>query len=291
MRPGSPGAGLARRGPVDLPPPSLELLPASAQGPGALQARVVPQPRALGPVPLLSAEQVRGSPGRGALEPTRTSAPPPRSLCPLPRGEHPQGAAPHLTVPPPTPSRFRVSCQKIIAHKMFDHVVLVFIFLNCITIALERPDIDPGSTVRRPSQPGGGGAGLRGAASRPPPVLAGARLPQRVQLHLHGDLRGRDDGEGTCRPGRTPSRPAASPPTPIPGCAAPPPGLLLCAPRWWPWAWSLATTPTCRAAGTCWTGCWCWCPWSTLSWPWLRPGAPRSWASCVCCACCGRSGP
>lgn len=30
---------------------------------------------------------------------------------------------------------------------MFDHVVLVFIFLNCITIALERPDIDPGSTV------------------------------------------------------------------------------------------------------------------------------------------------
>lgn len=30
---------------------------------------------------------------------------------------------------------------------MFDHVVLVFIFLNCITIALERPDIDPNSTV------------------------------------------------------------------------------------------------------------------------------------------------
>lgn len=43
---------------------------------------------------------------------------------------------------------FRVSCQKIIAHKFFDHVVLVFIFLNCITIALERPDIDPGSNVR-----------------------------------------------------------------------------------------------------------------------------------------------
>ncbi|XP_022372250.1 voltage-dependent T-type calcium channel subunit alpha-1H [Enhydra lutris kenyoni] len=45
-------------------------------------------------------------------------------------------------------NRLRVSCQKIIAHKMFDHVVLVFIFLNCITIALERPDIDPGSTER-----------------------------------------------------------------------------------------------------------------------------------------------
>uniref|UniRef100_A0A4X2LA55 Voltage-dependent T-type calcium channel subunit alpha-1H n=1 Tax=Vombatus ursinus TaxID=29139 RepID=A0A4X2LA55_VOMUR len=45
-------------------------------------------------------------------------------------------------------NRARVTCQKVIAHKMFDHVVLVFIFLNCITIALERPDIDPNSTER-----------------------------------------------------------------------------------------------------------------------------------------------
>ncbi|KAM6407408.1 voltage-dependent T-type calcium channel subunit alpha-1H [Rhynochetos jubatus] len=45
-------------------------------------------------------------------------------------------------------NRFRMMCQKVIAHKMFDHVVLVFIFLNCITIALERPDIDPHSTER-----------------------------------------------------------------------------------------------------------------------------------------------
>ncbi|XP_067317616.1 voltage-dependent T-type calcium channel subunit alpha-1H-like isoform X2 [Anolis sagrei] len=45
-------------------------------------------------------------------------------------------------------NRFRANCQKVIAHKMFDHVVLVFIFLNCITIALERPDIDPNSTER-----------------------------------------------------------------------------------------------------------------------------------------------
>ncbi|XP_071427711.1 voltage-dependent T-type calcium channel subunit alpha-1H isoform X2 [Pithys albifrons albifrons] len=45
-------------------------------------------------------------------------------------------------------NRFRVMCQRVIAHKMFDHVVLVFIFLNCITIALERPDIDPQSTER-----------------------------------------------------------------------------------------------------------------------------------------------
>ncbi|XP_048351510.1 voltage-dependent T-type calcium channel subunit alpha-1H isoform X1 [Sphaerodactylus townsendi] len=45
-------------------------------------------------------------------------------------------------------NRLRATCQKVIAHKMFDHVVLVFIFLNCITIALERPDIDPNSTER-----------------------------------------------------------------------------------------------------------------------------------------------
>ncbi|KAG9349787.1 hypothetical protein JZ751_026140 [Albula glossodonta] len=45
-------------------------------------------------------------------------------------------------------NEFRMTCQKVIAHKMFDHVVLVFIFLNCITIALERPDILPHSTER-----------------------------------------------------------------------------------------------------------------------------------------------
>ncbi|XP_070836561.1 voltage-dependent T-type calcium channel subunit alpha-1H isoform X2 [Chaetodon trifascialis] len=42
----------------------------------------------------------------------------------------------------------RVWCQSVISHKMFDHIVLVFIFLNCITIALERPDIQPHSTER-----------------------------------------------------------------------------------------------------------------------------------------------
>ncbi|XP_063790950.1 voltage-dependent T-type calcium channel subunit alpha-1H isoform X2 [Pseudophryne corroboree] len=45
-------------------------------------------------------------------------------------------------------NKFRMMFQKVIAHKMFDHVVLVFIFLNCITIALERPDIDPNSMER-----------------------------------------------------------------------------------------------------------------------------------------------
>ncbi|XP_040295213.1 voltage-dependent T-type calcium channel subunit alpha-1H isoform X3 [Bufo bufo] len=45
-------------------------------------------------------------------------------------------------------NQFRMMFQKVIAHKMFDHVVLVFIFLNCITIALERPDIDSNSMER-----------------------------------------------------------------------------------------------------------------------------------------------
>lgn len=43
--------------------------------------------------------------------------------------------------------RFRMTCKNIITHKMFDHVVLVIIFLNCITIAMERPRIDPSSAV------------------------------------------------------------------------------------------------------------------------------------------------
>ncbi|KAK2820936.1 hypothetical protein Q5P01_023895 [Channa striata] len=48
----------------------------------------------------------------------------------------------------PPESRFRILCNKIITHKMFDHVVLVIIFLNCITIAMERPHIDPISAER-----------------------------------------------------------------------------------------------------------------------------------------------
>uniref|UniRef100_A0A4W3H790 Voltage-dependent T-type calcium channel subunit alpha n=1 Tax=Callorhinchus milii TaxID=7868 RepID=A0A4W3H790_CALMI len=44
--------------------------------------------------------------------------------------------------------RFRITCSKIISHKMFDHIVLVIIFLNCITIAMERPKIDPKSAER-----------------------------------------------------------------------------------------------------------------------------------------------
>uniref|UniRef100_A0A3Q2XMT2 Calcium voltage-gated channel subunit alpha1 H n=1 Tax=Hippocampus comes TaxID=109280 RepID=A0A3Q2XMT2_HIPCM len=43
---------------------------------------------------------------------------------------------------------FRLWCQKTIGHKMFDHIILLFIFLNCITIALERPDIHPHSMER-----------------------------------------------------------------------------------------------------------------------------------------------
>ncbi|XP_047673623.1 voltage-dependent T-type calcium channel subunit alpha-1G isoform X9 [Tachysurus fulvidraco] len=48
----------------------------------------------------------------------------------------------------PPESRIRVSCNKFITHKMFDHVVLVIIFLNCITIAMERPKIEARSPER-----------------------------------------------------------------------------------------------------------------------------------------------
>ncbi|KAM9296764.1 voltage-dependent T-type calcium channel subunit alpha-1G [Gastrophryne carolinensis] len=48
----------------------------------------------------------------------------------------------------PPYSKFRLMCNKIITHPMFDHVVLVIIFLNCITIAMERPKIEPQSAER-----------------------------------------------------------------------------------------------------------------------------------------------
>ncbi|KAK1331056.1 hypothetical protein QTO34_009004 [Cnephaeus nilssonii] len=51
----------------------------------------------------------------------------------------------------PPQSRFRLLCHRIITHKMFDHVVLVIIFLNCITIAMERPKIRPAQ--RSPTWP------------------------------------------------------------------------------------------------------------------------------------------
>ncbi|KAM9394309.1 voltage-dependent T-type calcium channel subunit alpha-1I-like [Pholidichthys leucotaenia] len=45
-------------------------------------------------------------------------------------------------------NKFRQMCQSIIAHKLFDYVVLGFIFSNCITVALERPKILQGSLER-----------------------------------------------------------------------------------------------------------------------------------------------
>ncbi|KAM8879619.1 voltage-dependent T-type calcium channel subunit alpha-1H-like isoform 2-T2 [Spinachia spinachia] len=45
-------------------------------------------------------------------------------------------------------NRLRLWCHRVIGHKMFDHVILLFIFLNCITIALERPDIPSNSMER-----------------------------------------------------------------------------------------------------------------------------------------------
>ncbi|TNN60254.1 Voltage-dependent T-type calcium channel subunit alpha-1H [Liparis tanakae] len=45
-------------------------------------------------------------------------------------------------------NRLRLWCQRVIGHKMFDHIILLFIFLNCITIALERPDIQSNSMER-----------------------------------------------------------------------------------------------------------------------------------------------
>lgn len=64
----------------------------------------------------------------------------------LPSGQGKGQTNTHVAPLPALP-RFRVLCQTVIAHKLFDYVVLAFIFLNCITIALERPQIEAGSTV------------------------------------------------------------------------------------------------------------------------------------------------
>lgn len=44
--------------------------------------------------------------------------------------------------------RFRRLCRWIVERKWFDNVVLLFIALNCITLAMERPNIPPDSVER-----------------------------------------------------------------------------------------------------------------------------------------------
>ncbi|KAM8869009.1 voltage-dependent T-type calcium channel subunit alpha-1I-like [Spinachia spinachia] len=45
-------------------------------------------------------------------------------------------------------NRFRLFCKSVMAHDFFEYTVLVFILLNCITIAMERPGIEPASKER-----------------------------------------------------------------------------------------------------------------------------------------------
>jgi voltage-dependent calcium channel T type alpha-1G len=39
-------------------------------------------------------------------------------------------------------------CKKLVERKWFDNAILLFIALNCITLAMERPNIPPDSTER-----------------------------------------------------------------------------------------------------------------------------------------------
>nr|XP_032288883.1 uncharacterized protein LOC6633654 isoform X11 [Drosophila virilis] len=48
----------------------------------------------------------------------------------------------------PEDNRFRQICSWFVNQKWFDNVVLLFIALNCITLAMERPNIPPSSTER-----------------------------------------------------------------------------------------------------------------------------------------------
>lgn len=44
--------------------------------------------------------------------------------------------------------RFRQICSWFVNQKWFDNVILLFIALNCITLAMERPNIPPNCTER-----------------------------------------------------------------------------------------------------------------------------------------------
>ncbi|KAF2893229.1 hypothetical protein ILUMI_12948 [Ignelater luminosus] len=48
----------------------------------------------------------------------------------------------------PPHNRFRHFCHWLVDQKWFDNVVLLFIAMNCITLAMERPNIPPNSTER-----------------------------------------------------------------------------------------------------------------------------------------------
>ncbi|XP_068561748.1 voltage-dependent T-type calcium channel subunit alpha-1I-like [Cebidichthys violaceus] len=45
-------------------------------------------------------------------------------------------------------NRFRIFCQRAISHRIFDYTVMLFVLLNCVTIVMERPGIDPKSKER-----------------------------------------------------------------------------------------------------------------------------------------------
>uniref|UniRef100_A0AAQ4REY1 Ion transport domain-containing protein n=1 Tax=Gasterosteus aculeatus aculeatus TaxID=481459 RepID=A0AAQ4REY1_GASAC len=45
-------------------------------------------------------------------------------------------------------NRLRLFCKSVTSHHLFEYTVLLFILLNCITIAMERPGIEPGSKER-----------------------------------------------------------------------------------------------------------------------------------------------
>jgi len=48
----------------------------------------------------------------------------------------------------PPENKVRQTCGKLVSNKWFDHLVLCFIGLNCVTLAMERPHIPPDSVER-----------------------------------------------------------------------------------------------------------------------------------------------
>jgi voltage-dependent calcium channel T type alpha-1G len=48
----------------------------------------------------------------------------------------------------PKDNKFRIMCTTITTKKWFDYSILFLIAMNCITLAMERPNIPPNSFVK-----------------------------------------------------------------------------------------------------------------------------------------------
>ncbi|XP_063224731.1 voltage-dependent T-type calcium channel subunit alpha-1G [Bacillus rossius redtenbacheri] len=142
-----PVNNLAARGPAEPSPLPQVRSPGEASPPPAAAPRVAPAPA---PPPAAAAADPAPAPDAADAAPApRQHSWPVRKLIKLlePRGclKERDDYALYLF---PSHSRFRRLCCWQVEQRWFDNAVLLFIGLNCITLAMERPNIPPDSAER-----------------------------------------------------------------------------------------------------------------------------------------------